>query len=255
MAVIVFSSTGCIRCDIVKGYLKNENIEYIEHDIKTKTGDDSFKQFYRKNRKDIRRDDKGIFFPVVILEDNTIVQDAGSTLSRIITDGRLDSMIEPNQLGHGWTGGLTLLEGSAQDTDDFLHILDIMKRGGLSVEIKTTGINSELLEKSLKANLIDRLIFLVPCEDEKRKGNSGEELKDSLRFASTASNNVVVEYFTEINSETSPAHIANTAQFMNESTNSNNLPYKIFCPSPDAPNLFPFRTAARRWQVRTDIKK
>lgn len=254
MAVTVFSSTGCIRCDIVKGYLKTENIEYIEHDIKTEEGDESFKQFYRKNRKDVRRDGKGIFFPVVILDDGTIVQDAGSTLSKLITDGRLDSMIEPNQLGHGWTGGITLQKGSDEDQEDFLRILDIMKKGGLAVEVQTTGFNPKLLEGALTAKLIDRLIFSVPWQKEMLQGKYSEELWSSLQLASTASNSVEIQFETEIVAETKPENIAEAAQLMNEASLSNKLPYKLFCLSADGPNLFPYRTAARRWQVLTDIK-
>lgn len=255
MAVTVFSSTGCIRCDIVKNYLKTQDIAYVEHDIKTEKGDETFKQFYRENRKNIRRDSKGIFFPVVLLDDGTIVQDAGSTLSKIITEGRLDSMIEPNQLGHGWTGGITLSAGSGEDSDDFLRILDIMKNGGLAVEAKTTGANYQILANALEAKLIDRLIFSIPWQNESRDGNQGEELKNSLRVAAAASNSVDVEYLTEIEAETMPQHVGETARFINESTQANNLPYKLFCSQKDAPNLFPYRTAARRWQVLTDIKK
>ncbi len=255
MTVTVFSSTGCIRCDIVKGYLKTENIEYVEHDIKTEEGDEKFKQFYRKNRKDVRRDSKGIFFPIVVLDDGTIVQDAGSTLSKLITDGRLDTMIEPNQLGHGWTGGITPREGSYKDQEDFLRILDIMKKGGLAIEVKTAGCNPKLLQGAITAKLVDRLIFSIPWQEEMLLGRHGEELRSSLRITSSASNSVEMQFETEIVAETKPEDIAAAAQLMNEASQSNRLPYKVFCSSIDGPNLFPYRTAARRWQVLTDIKK
>lgn len=64
-----------------------------------------------------------------------------------------------------------------------------------------------------------------------------------------------VNYITAICSETTPEHIAETAKTMNESTHSNTLPYTIFCSLENAPNLFPYRTAARRWQIRTEIMK
>jgi len=97
-------------------------------------------------------------------------------------------------------------------------------------------------------------MFTVPWQNECREGDLGQELKDSLRVAA-AKNSVIVEYLSEIEAETMPQHIGETARLINEATQSNKIPYKLFCSLSDAPNLFPYRTAARRWQVLTDIKK
>lgn len=255
MAVLVFSSTGCIRCNIVKNFLKDREIDYVDYDIKTEEGDENFKRFYRENRKNVRRDSKGIFFPVVALEDGSIVQDAGSTLSRLIAGETLNAVITPNQLGHGWTGGIDISAGKIPDIDSFLQVLDLMKKGGLAVETATSGLNSQALERAIKSRLIDRLIFNVPWSEESRTGTQGEELANSLKAALAATVNVEVHYITDITLDATPALLAETARFMNEVTETNRLPYKLFSSDKNNPNLFPYRTSARRWQVLTDIKK
>ena len=103
MPVTVFSSTGCIRCDIVKNYLRNRDLPFVEHNIKTDDGNDVFKQFYREHRSQVRRDENGIFFPVV-LDGTRVVQDAGVSLAWFICGNALDAAITPSNLGHGWIG-------------------------------------------------------------------------------------------------------------------------------------------------------
>jgi len=255
MAVTVFSSTGCIRCNIVKDFLKDREIDYVDYDIKTEEGDKKFKSFYRENRRNVHRDSKGIFFPVVVLEDGSIVQDAGSTLSRLIAGKTLNALIKPNQLGHGWTGGIDISAGEISDIICFLQVLDLMKKGGLAVEAATSGLNSQALERAITSKLIDRLIFNVPWSEESRTGVQGEELANSLKIAFTHSVSVDVHYVTDIPSDATPEMLGETARFMDEVTGTNRLPYKLFSSEKSPSNLFPYRTAARRWQVLTDIKK
>lgn len=259
MSVVVFSSTGCIRCAIVKSYLSECNIEYKEFDIKTEQGNNEFKKFYREHRKSIYRDAEGIFFPIV-WNGEKILQDAGSTLACLIAGGALNSMIAPNNLGHGWTGGISLTRGACGPGEAFIEVLERLKRGGLSIEILTDGFCSELLEAVLHRRLVDRLRFEVFVDPE--DGAAILELTESLRLACMPSALPELRLFTDIAAHKAddgsfpvPEQIAETARFIREITGNGRLPYVVVNSqaATQAANLLPYRTAARRWQVLTEV--
>lgn len=249
MSVIVFSSTGCIRCEIVKKYLNSRNILFTEHDIKTSGGNESFKAFYREHRSEVRRDENGIFFPVVA-DGSRIVQDAGASLAWFMCGDGLNAAITPNNLGHGWIGGLNISACPAEHAETFLNILRLLKAGGLATELSCNGKNASLLRKILEEKLADRLQFKLAANSE---------LTASLRSAKECAGKAEVLFTLDIQGlerRLTPVEAAVMAQLMAEATGDNRLPLRIVNSSPDdAVNLFPYRTEARRWQVLADLAR
>ena len=253
MSVTVFSSTGCIRCEIVKKYFNGRTILFTEHDIKTSGGNDVFKAFYRERRTDIRRDAAGIFFPVVEA-DGHIVQDAGATLAWFMCGSGLSAAVTPNNLGHGWIGGLDISACPADHAAVFLEILRLLKTGGLSTELSCNGKNPVLLKAVLDDALADRLQFRLTAGLAQQA-----ELAQSLRMAKQSAGKAEVLFTLDIqgpDGRLSPADTAELARFMNESTGDNRLPLRIINGlAGDEVNLFPYRTEARRWQVLADLSR
>ncbi|MDR2745089.1 MAG: hypothetical protein LBB66_07880 [Desulfovibrio sp.] len=251
MSVTVFSSTGCIRCNIVKTYLNNRGISFVEHDIKTTEGSDVFKAFYREQRSAIQRDENGIFFPV-ISDNGHVVQDAGSCLAWFICGNQLDGAVTPNNLGHGWIGGLNISACNAGNSLFFLEILRLLKTGGLAIALSTTGNNPFLLEKILKEKLADKVEFKFA--DPK---NNNENLATSLAVVECFTDEVNLNFIVDINAaggRLALADVALIAKFLADTTGNTKLPLCIVDSSSDnRVNLLPYRTEARRWQTLAEL--
>lgn len=260
MSITLYSSTGCLRCSVVKNFLSEQHMDFEEHDIQTTSGNTAFKQFYAKNRPHIRRDAHGIFFPLVQVDDR-ILQDAGSTLAWFVAGECLQNMVRPNNLGHGWTGGLYPDEGDASCITPFLQVIRFLKKGGLHTELETKGYNTPLLQALLAEGLVDRLCVQVLPPILVADQHACEE---SFRAAHAVVNTVDVRFYTDIAVPCSPEkplltaeETATAAQWLNQATGSNKLAYTIRNSDPTSRgfNLLPIRTAARRWQVNAEICK
>ena len=251
MSVTIFSSTGCIRCQIVKNYLQQKDIPFEEHNIKTPEGNTVFKAFYRENRHAVRRDGDGIFFPIVA-DGEHIVQDAGATLAWFVCGNKLDAAVTPNNLGHGWIGGLDISACDSENAPFFLEILRCLKAGGLATSLSTNGGNAGLLESVFTEKLADKLEFSLSGSAE-----NIPELTASLVAFRNHAGNIETAFTLDIcgpDGMISPADAAVVADRMAESTGNNRLPLRIINSSPDrGTNLFPYRTEARRWQVLTEL--
>ena len=251
MPITVFSATDCIRCQIVKNYLAEKNIPFEEHDIKSETGNDAFKAFYREHRAEVRRDEGGIFFPIVV-DGMHVVQDAGVALAWFICGNRLDGIVTPNNLGHGWIGGLNIAACDKETASFFLEVLRFLKAGGLATSLAANGKNAFLLESILAEKLADKLEFVLTGS-----GKNSPELAASLAAVKKYAGNVEKSFTLDIygpEGVITPAEVAETAKLMAEFTGDNRLPLRIACSSPDqSVNLLPYRTESRRWQVLTTL--
>lgn len=251
MSVTVFSSAGCIRCEIVKSYLKNQEIPFVERDIQTDEGNKAFKAFYREHRDEIRRDAGGVFFPVVT-DGSRVVQDAGATLAWFLCGGELDAAITPNNLGHGWIGGLDVSACDSRNAGAFREILRLLKAGGLATELVSNGKNASLLRDILEENLADKLRFRFSAAQAKNS-----ELAESLRVAKERAVKAEVLFFLDIqgpDGRLAPLEAAEMARLMADATGDNRLPLRIVNSAEgDGVNLLPYRTEARRWQVLAEL--
>ncbi len=258
MAITMFSSTGCIRCAIVKQYLKDKDIAFEECDIKTESGNEKFKSFYKVKRNDVKRDKAGIFFPVV--EDNEkVIQDAAVSLDWFMNKGAMTAAIKENNLGHGWIGGLNISLVPSELSDSFLEILSRMAKGGLNIAAECNGLNSALLEKILEAKLIDRLAFNLDVEKFISKDAAFiAEFEKSVFMAERYARNAQIKFSIDIavNGSAAPKEVFETiAQIMEKASNNNRLPIFITNKDNIEANIYAYRQAMGQWQLAADLKK
>ncbi|MFV0439551.1 MAG: glutaredoxin domain-containing protein [Desulfopila sp.] len=278
MTYTIYSATGCARCKITKNYMQENGIDFEEFDIKAE-GKDAFAQFYREHRKDIFRDKDGVEFPV--LTDGAIIRQGVSVIIGYLLAGdKLQGYIGRSELHGEWLSGITVSGGESAHVAELMAVLGHLKANNLKIQAVTSGKNSNVLAALLDKGLLDRLIVEVkgPAElYEKIDGTTvGEEdLRQSVKLAVTAPE---CSFFTTIapvrRSATeiaylSPEEVAAVAQLIAEATGSKKNSYTL-CPFVPQENenaelrgleklpssaLFKYRTAARRYQVLTELKK
>ena len=278
MGNTIYTATGCARCKITKRYMGENGIEYEEFDVKGE-GEEAFGQFYRANRKKIFRSKDGVEFPV-FTDGNEIRQGVSVIIGYLIADSRLDGFIGQSALHGEWIDGFDLSGGDPDQADGLLAVLSYLKKNGLKLQLIANGKNSSIVERVLEKNLGDRMIMEVkgPASIYGRllgEDIASDEISRSIaltaRFpeyafyttvAPVVRTNGAVSYLT-------PDEIGEAAKMIEEASGSNKHPYslrrydpknvldgriKSIEPLPDSA-MFKYRTAARRYQVMTEIEK
>jgi glutaredoxin len=274
----IYTASGCARCKITKHFMRERNIDFDEIDFKAE-GQDAFAQFYRTNRKAIFRDKDGVEFPV-FTDGIEIRQGVSVVIGYLIAKNQLEGFIGRSLLHGVWIDGFDISGGDPAQVENLIKVLSFLKSNGLKIQITTNGRNASVLEAILAKSCCDRVIMEVngPAElydqltSQKIDGN---ELKQSIQLASSAHDyrffTIVaplertenqIEYLT-------PEEIGETAKLIEESTGSKKHAYELrrFDPvkaldgrfktvDPLASSaFFKYRTAARRYQVMTEIEK
>lgn len=271
----IYTATGCARCKIAKRFMQENDIAYTEYDFKAE-GNEKFAQFYRANRRNIFRDENGVEFPV-FYDGESIRQGVSVILGYLIAGTKLDDVIGRSNLHGDWIDGFDISAGNPEETDNLIRVLSYLKDNGLKIQCTSNGKNASVLHEITKRNLCDRLMMEVkgPVElyhhlVDGRIEETG--LKASLKLAQEVP---AYSYFTTIVAVTredgtvsylTPEEIAQTAQFIKEATGSSKHIYELKALDPQASQragmeplepktMFKYRTAARRFLVRTEIIK
>jgi pyruvate formate lyase activating enzyme len=281
MTNTIFTATGCTRCKIAKKFMAEQGIDYEELDIKAE-GKDAFGQFYRQNRSAIFRGKEGVEFPV-FTDGTAIRQGVGVVVAYLQADTKLDGFIRRSELSKGWIDGLHVSGGDPSRVDEFVNVLNCLKKNGLKLQLYTNGKNASVLGKLLENGLGDRVIMDVKGPVTLYDKILGEEIDPSeikktmtlvTRFPEYEFQTTIVPVVRqkgespEINYLT-PEEIGETAKHIEDATASKKQPYllRIFDPEISAderlksveklpPNaLFKYRSAARKHQVLTEIEK
>lgn len=278
MANTVFSATGCARCNITKKYMKENSINYDEFDIKAE-GKDAFSKFYRENRSDIFRDKDGVEFPV-FTDGKVIRQGVSVVIGYLIAGDSLKGFISRSALHGEWLNGINISGGDSAQAEKLILVLSYLKESGLKIQAETSGSNSEVLGDILQKNLIDRIIMDVKGPAELYQGLTGtpvdeDDLRNSIQITSTAPEFSFITTIAPVlradntPDYLSPEEIGKTAQLIEEASGSKKNSYRL-CPfDPKTSNderfsslevlpasaYFKYRTAARRYQVMTEIEK
>ena len=281
MSNTIYTATGCSRCKIAKKFMDEHAIPFQEVDIKAE-GKDAFGQFYRNNRSAVFRGKEGIEFPI-FTDDAAIRQGVGVVLAYLHAGTKLDRFIGRSELSHGWMDGIHVSEGDPSLLDDLTTVLSYIKKNGLNLQLDTDGRNASVLEKLLERQLGDRVVMevkgpLALYAGILNKEIDPDEIKSTIRlvakfpehrFQTTVAPVVRQEEGTQTIRYLTPEEIAETAKLIQEVTGSNKQPYllRLFDPGTASdqrlksvekmpPNaLFPYRSAARRHQVLTEIEK
>ncbi|MBT3367984.1 MAG: hypothetical protein HN416_12590 [Nitrospina sp.] len=271
MGFSLYSATGCVRCKIVKSYMKENGIAFQEFDFKS-DGKDEFNAFYRKNRPSIYRGEEGVEFPL-LYDEEKVIQGVGVIIAFLKTERLLDQFVSRSELSHGWVSGLTISEGDAACGDDFVAVVAFLKAQGLKTQIETDGRNVKILSQLIEKSQVDRLIFNLrgPAGLYKMITQSPldpEELKLSLSLVEHCPEYKIILplqpfWRTDTQKEfISPEEAAEAASFVEKSTGRKTHPFYIkeYSSSGEkedlpVPNLFKYRTACRRYMVKTEILK
>ena len=279
MGNIIFTSTGCVRCKMVKRFMHENNITYVEKDIK-EGGKEDFNKFYKQNRKDIFRGATGVEFPV-FTDIEVIRQGVSACIGYLHSGKQLDGFVGVGILHENWVDGFYVSGGNPEYAEEFLKVLRYIKNKlNMKTQIETNGKNSVILNQILVENIADRAIMKVigPKEIYNKALGKQIDMNDVIksmamipkfyeyRFETTIApvvrkNNEVTYITTE--------EIAETAKLIEEATGNKKNIYMLraFDPKKATENLskfmdvmtpsmlFPYRSAARTHQVFSDIDK
>lgn len=276
MSITIYTATGCARCKIVKDFMQERGITYVEKDMKAE-GKEDFQAFYKANRSAVFRGPDGIEFPI-IYDGESIRQSIGAALAFLHAGKKLDGFFTVGTLHKEWVDGIHVSGGDPQNAEDFLTVLRYIKDKNMKLQIDTNGKNSSILKQILDEGLADVMIMEVLGPEQLYSQLAGTDVEIEDIKASLA----LIQSFPEFKIETvispvrredgtvsylTPEEIAQTAKLIEEGTGSKKVPYvlKAFDPkqasNPEfrklepVTNLLPYRSKARTYQVFADIKK
>lgn len=277
MSRTLFTSTGCIRCKIVKRFMEERGLAYEEKDIKA-DGREDFKKFYTANRKSVYRGPEGIEFPV-FFDGVEIRQGLGAVIAYLHCGKKLDGLVSVGTLHREWVDGLHVSGGDPAHAEEFLSVLRYLKGNNMKLKVDTNGKNSLILRRILDEGLADEVVMDVVGPINLYGLIMGEtvdahDIKESI---------ALIPRFSEYRFQTSvaplidqhgktryltPQEVAEAARLIEESTGSKKHPYMIrpFRPGTAGPlfeeltpitpqELLGYRTAAREYLVFADIEK
>jgi len=275
MNITIYTATGCTRCKIVKNFMNEQGINYVEKDIKAE-GKEDFQAFYKENRSAIFRGPDGIEFPI-ITDGEYIRQGIGASIAFLHSGTKLDGFFSVGTLHKEWVDGIHVSGGNLENAEDFLAVLRYLKANNMKLQMDTNGKNSGILQQILDENLADVMIMHVLGPEQLYSQLAGQNIDIDDIKASLA----IVQNFPKFKIETvitpviradgtvsylTPEEIGETAKLIEEGTGSKKIPYVLKGFNPKGAqqsdfksleplaNLFAYRTKARAYQVFTEIE-
>jgi glutaredoxin len=278
MSITIYTATGCTRCKIVKSYMDDNNIPYLEKDMKAEAKEE-FQKFYKENRNAIYRSKDGIEFPI-ITDGREIRQGISGAIAYLIAGTDLDGFFSVGSMRKEWINGINISTGKGEYAEAFVEVLRFLKKNNMKLQIETDGRNSHILGTVVKENLADKLIMNVLGGEDIYKLLLGDELdftdiKNSIALVpkiEAYQYQFVVSPVKRENGEVSyltPEEAADAAQLIENVTGSKKHSFviKLFDPSSSdndefkkieglpSSALFSYRTKARNYQVFAEIEK
>ncbi|WP_258360992.1 glutaredoxin [Moorella sulfitireducens (nom. illeg.)] len=276
---IIFTVPGCTRCKIVKDFMKEKGIAYVEKDIKAE-GKEEFQQFYTANRKSIYRGAEGIEFPI-FTDGNKICQGIGPVLAYLNSGEKLAGYFSVGTLHREWVDGIHISSGNSKYADDLMSVLRYLKGNAMKLKVDTNGKHSHILQMILDNALADNVVMNVVGPPDLYSTILEEEvdLRDIEKTISLVPKFPEYQFQTtivpvmrqegEAISYLTPEEVALAAKFIEEVTRSKKHPYliKLFNPreakderlkslEPLSPNiLFKYRTVAREYQMFAEVER
>jgi pyruvate-formate lyase-activating enzyme/glutaredoxin len=280
MPLTVFSAPGCVRCKIIKQALADRGLAFEDHNA-LGDGREAFKVFYQQNRANIYRSPEGVEFPVYY-DGEVIIQGIGPVFAHLAAGPALKGFFKPGVLHGQWVDGIDVSSGDPGRSVEFLGVLGYLKKQRFKLQLETNGINAELLEETLRRKLVDRIIMHLkgPLEVYPKilgRAVDPKEIKKSISLVASCEDYQFVTTIMPIvrDAEEDPAgisyitpeEVAETAHLIQRVTGDNRQPYFLSLFDPKSTEderlkgaealpqnaVFPYRTHARRFQVKTEI--
>ena len=275
----IFTLAGCSRCRIVKEYMKDHEIPYLEKDAGAAEKHE-FHQFHMENFDTLVHGPRGcISFPIYVNE-NMIHQGISNVLAYLTSENRLAGFFNVGYMDGG-IDGIHVSGGNPEYAEEFLAILRYLKGNSAKLQIDTNGKNSKLLKQVLDERLADSVIMDVLGPRTLYSKILGEEIsldevEKSMLLLTKFPKYQFQTTILPVNrhEEGSPAvsylttkEVEETALFIKEATDSMKEPYLLKKFDPEETNkdleavglldfneLFPYRSGARNHQVFTEIE-
>lgn len=267
----LFSAVGCLRCKLVREVMDDLGLPYAEKDING-DGKDDFRKFYATNRSSIYRDERGVEFPVLV-DGDQVHQGLGMAVAHLRSGGRLKGFFGHGTLSKEWLDGVHVSGGHSTRADEFIDALKYLKRKGVKLALDTWGRNADILEMVLASGVADRMTMRVLGPPEVYAGMfQGEPdiggIEKSIELTARFPEYHYQLCVAPVGSYTTPEEAGIMAKWIKDVTGSmkepcllrlihgDDMPAGTREPE-DAPpeTLFKHRTAARRFQVFTEIDK
>ncbi len=278
---ILFTAAGCIRCKIVKGFMKDRGIPFEEKDMKAE-GKEEFKKFYSANRTAIYRGPDGIEFPV-FTDGVHIRQGIGTVVAYLNSGNKLDGFFSVGTLHKEWVDGIHISAGKPECYEDFLEVLRFLKANAMKLQVDTNGKNSSILRQIFDEGLADVVIMNVvgPRTLYRQILDEAVDLSEveasiamvpkfpKYQFQTTVVPVIRQDGDTPVISYMTPEETGETARLIEEATGSKKNPYLIRLFKPEevidsrlksvepmsANMIFSYRSAARVYQVFSEVEK
>jgi pyruvate formate lyase activating enzyme len=179
-----------------------------------------------------------------------------------------------------WIYGFDISGGNPDQTDALLRVLSYLKENRLKIQLFTDGRNAGVLERIVAQRVGDRMVMEIKGPAALYAALTGEEidaheLERSIRLTATFDDHQFYTIIPPVRrsdgqiSFLSPDEVGLTAQMIESAAQNKKAPYVLqsfdpansmdeFPASVEAPSgsdMFKYRTAARRYQVMTEIKK
>jgi pyruvate formate lyase activating enzyme len=277
----LYTTAGCSRCRIAKKFLAAQGVAYAEKDFKG-DGKEDFNRFYRDHRRQIRRSEEGVQFPI-LTDGDQVRQGLAAVLAGALAGGALDGFTGASGGSGEWVDGLQVDGGEPAHSGAFLEMLASLKQNGMKLELRTDGGNPALLEMLLTESLGDRVVMRVkgPLPLYARMAGGpidAEEVCKSIaltaRFPEHRFETIVGPVARQAAGTTglrylSPEEIGATARLIKEATGDHRQPYRLRRFRPEEASdesmqaleplgsreLLAYRAAARKHLVFTEIEK
>lgn len=276
MSLILFTASGCVRCNIARKYMQARGIAYEEHDA-VGAGKERFGRFYRSHRSEVVRGSQGIEFPVLV-DGDAIRQGIAAALAYLQAGTALDEFIGKSEPAAGWVGGIRLSTGNPAALHELEALLRLFKNNGLKIGLESDGRNASVLEHLREEGIGDRVVMGIKGPQALYGALTGcavdpAEISRSMKAAAAYADRRFETWVSPVADVTAglryltPDEIAQTASWLKEATGSSRQPYFLRWFDPAACGdarlaaveplpreaLFRYRTAARRHQVLTEI--
>jgi len=281
MSITLYTATGCVRCRMVRQFLKERDRTYCHHDALGE-GKEAFRSFYQANRQKIYRGPDGVEFPVYC-EGEIIRQGLPAVLAYLVAGTSLDGFFTHGRKHGQWIDGIEVSRGNPAHGEDFLEVLTYLKNQEFKIQVDTNGVNADLLAFVIQQKLADCIIMEV-------KGPLGlyglllqqpvepGEIEKSIILVSKYSEHSFVTTIAPVVrqpgnppeiSYITPEEVADAAKLIRTATGDSRQPYRLRLFDPRNANderlrtcealapgvLFKYRTQARKYQFKTEILK
>ncbi len=150
----LYTAEKCLRCKIVKAFLKEKEQSFEETDFQANKED--FNNFYRANRPSIYRNPEGVEFPIYS-NGKIIKQGSAEVIAYLLSEEKLGWSVTRSDLLHGMVSGLYPSLCPDGQEDYFIELVEHLAKGGLEVCLRVDGRKPELLQKLIDKNLVSKL--------------------------------------------------------------------------------------------------